>query len=227
MSFDLVESNGVDYDEWTDYRTAVTLNPYGSENGNTSSFLRISPKGCRIGDGWDCTAACLNTTTGPAMVWGNADKSSMFTLANCVVLPVIAALLAGAGGNLTSDGITMAEKYKIDANADLIGSPNTGWPVINNCINAYCGMGDPPTPGCKTVDNPDVFEYYTLFPNVSYWDDKYQDDEDGNYWWPINSTFNGTAFNSGLCHNLSALINPDIGGIGVSKDSLNGLSPKY
>ncbi|KAK4580047.1 hypothetical protein LTR86_000249 [Recurvomyces mirabilis] len=223
MAFDISESTGTyDYGEWQDFYSAVSLDPntYGSVN-TTNGYLRLSPSGCVVPgskpQAWDCNAACLNTTTGPELVWGNKDYNSMYTLQNCVVLPAIMALLAG--GNLTANGVKVAAKYGIVGNASLIQTPAQAWPVISGCIDAYCksgGEGGPPTPGCER-GNSDDYAKYVILPSETYYNGKGAWDAAGeDYWWPENFTFSGVdAFNSGLCHNLTAFINSDIGGIGM------------
>ncbi|KAK5113368.1 hypothetical protein LTR62_003468 [Meristemomyces frigidus] len=229
MAYDLVEQTpyltdyGFDNGRWMDFYSAVTLGPYSYDGRNTSGYLRLSDRGCKVPGSnpvaYDCQTACLNTTLGPALVWNNTDYDSMYTLSNCVMLPVIAALLASS--KLTPGGVGMAKKYGITPNADLIKTPAQAWPVISGCINAYCSSGSDgglPTPGCQAgSDNPDDYLQYTLLPNQSYYTNqgKY-DDNVGDYWWSENFTFSGIdSFNSGICHDLNAFINADIGGVGM------------
>ncbi|KAK3114975.1 hypothetical protein LTR53_006154 [Teratosphaeriaceae sp. CCFEE 6253] len=214
MVFDITErteAEGDDYpySQWYDIDTATGGYPSGDIGAN--GFLQLYDTGCMLGDGWNCTAACLDTTAGPAILW-NTSNYGMYTMQNCVVLPVIAALLAA--NNLTPGSVKLAAKYQIQANAGLVNDSMAGWPVINNCMNEYCDGNSESVPGCNTDQkfNDDIVKTFRFMQSKKTWDSYMNGDIGANQ---VNFTFNGTMFNSGICKNLNAVINGDIGGIGM------------
>lgn len=136
------------YGEWYDYSTAVQ---------DTTHWLAVYEQGCQVPGGWNCTKACLDPVAGPNMVWNSTN--STYTLHNCMVLPYIATLLAR--GNLSAEGVQKANKYGIVASATLEDPTADDWPVINNCIQAYCENDG--TPGCNP--NSQDANTTTFFPN--------------------------------------------------------------
>ncbi|KAK4963604.1 hypothetical protein LTR10_001233 [Elasticomyces elasticus] len=215
MSFDikeLSEANGDDqpFGDWFDFATATGGSPYNVYPPYYSpyGFLQLYDTGCRTGyTTWNCTAACLDTDVGPSMVW-NDSASGMYTLQNCVVLPVIAALLASS--SLTPAAVAIAERYEIAPDANLINGVNgTAWPVLSNCFNEYCEANGEGTPGCNSTDNPDVVPLIFTTNETQFMDG------DGHRYSTNFTIAKGAIPAMGLCHNLNAVINGDIGGIGM------------
>jgi hypothetical protein len=105
-------------------------------NRGRSTGLLLQETGCQVpSGGWNCTAACLDVTLGPQLVWGQQDTSTA-TLANCLQLPYIANLLAN---DAIEDAGDLAAKYNILPNNDssLIGTVQ-GYPVVWDCLEAFC-----------------------------------------------------------------------------------------
>ncbi|KAK5681793.1 hypothetical protein LTS10_006326 [Elasticomyces elasticus] len=215
MSFDIIErteAKGDDqpFGEWFDIATATGGSPYNAYGPyyGPYGFLQLYDTGCRTGyTTWNCTAACLDTDVGPSMVW-NDSASGMYTLQNCVVLPVIAALLASS--SLTPAAVAIAGRYEIAPDASLINGVNgTAWPVLSNCFNEYCEANGEGTPGCNSTDNPDVV------PLMFTTNETHFMDGDGRRYSTNFTIAKGAIPAMGLCHNLNAVINGDIGGIGM------------
>ncbi|KAK4540991.1 hypothetical protein LTR36_008360 [Oleoguttula mirabilis] len=202
MAFDIQELDDVPYYyPYYDYRSAVS-------DAVSSGYFQLYSLGCQVGGSSNCTAACLDTSIGANLVWnGTYDKYNTLTMANCMALPFIASLLAA--GNLSEHAVNLTQKYHIPSNANLVTNASAGWPVINNCIDSYCDSQDS-TPGCSKSD--DDLTQFVFLPNETYYDETYYDSGPS-----VNITFRlaGKTFNAGLCHELDAVINPDIGGIGM------------
>lgn len=77
------------------------------------------------------------------MVWNSPN--STYTLQNCMVLPILAAIYAA--GNLSNASRTLVEKYQIPKNASLTGTAS-GWPVINQCTQAFCELSGASAAAC-------------------------------------------------------------------------------
>lgn len=108
----------------------------GQPNPGSNTFM-LWEAGCRTGDSWNCTAACLDTELGPKLIWNTTN--SMYTLQNCIVYPFIALALAAGVLGQGSGTADLTEKYHIRANGDAaFWNTTDGWPVINQCFNAYC-----------------------------------------------------------------------------------------
>ncbi|TKA69406.1 hypothetical protein B0A55_07838 [Friedmanniomyces simplex] len=198
MAFDITERTDQPYGEWYDFATASGSEGYlGDDDDGAYGFLQLYDSGCKVGNGWNCTAACLDTEVGPNMVW-NTTGYGMYTMQNCVVFPFIAALLAAS--NLAPAAVELAQKYQIAPDASLVNNSSAAWPVINNCINQYCEGNSESTPGCGTspASNQDQVPEYLFTPNYTYW----SRGNGENY--TVNYTFAGSTINSGLCQNLNA-----------------------
>ncbi|KAK5693867.1 hypothetical protein LTR17_024953 [Elasticomyces elasticus] len=213
MSFDIEELTDTSersnqpFGPWFDIATATGGSPYNAYGPyyGPYGFLQLYDTGCRTGETtWNCTAACLDTDVGPDMVW-NSSALGMYTLQNCVVLPVIAALLASS--SLTSAAVALAQKYEIASDASLING--TAWPVLSNCFDQYCEANGDNTPGCNSTSNPDIVPlmFTTNYAHFM--------DGDGRRYSTNFTIAKGAIPAMGLCHNLNAVINGDIGGIGM------------
>lgn len=153
MAFHISERSfwDADYPYWYDFDTAVTYD---------QGYLNLYEPGCQVGENkWNCTAACLDTNVGPNQTW-NATNG-MFTLHNCVVLPVIASLLAS--GKIAKTSLNLTTKYNIVPSTNLTSRPNEAWPVIRNCISDYCAANSETVPGCKS--NPNSVTQLVWAPN--------------------------------------------------------------
>ncbi|KAK0279956.1 hypothetical protein LTR35_001005 [Friedmanniomyces endolithicus] len=188
MAYSIVERTDQPYGPWYDFATASGVYNWGYSDANDGAwgYLQLYDSGCKVGNGWNCTAACLDTELGPDLLWNTTNTG--YTLQNCIVLPFIAALLAAS--ELTPTAVKLAQKYQIAPDASLFNSSNASaisWPVINNCINQFCEGNGGSTPGCDTshAPNQDAMLWYTFTPNETY----YQDGDGQNY--TQNITFDG------------------------------------
>ncbi len=188
MAYSIVERTDQPYGPWYDFATASGVYNWGYSDANDGAwgYLQLYDSGCKVGNGWNCTAACLDTELGPNLLWNTTNTG--YTLQNCIVLPFIAALLAAS--DLTPTAVKLAQKYQIAPDASLFNSSNASaisWPVINNCINQFCEGNGGSTPGCDTshAPNQDAMLWYTFTPNETY----YQDGDGQNY--TQNITFDG------------------------------------
>ncbi|EMC97936.1 hypothetical protein BAUCODRAFT_146537 [Baudoinia panamericana UAMH 10762] len=211
---------------WYDFDSAVYT------AGSWYSYLQLFEPGCRVGNGWNCTAACLDTNIGPTLVWNSTSwTNSTYTLQNCIVYPVIASLLAS--NQLNARSVEIAKKYNIQPHANLWRNATAGWPgtrpIPRGSLRAHEALPEPllPTvtmsrmepktwkfcesneqlaPGCKNTNAAADVQSFVFTPSEGYAFNQ------SNGFYPINIT---TVIDTGLCNNLNAVINPDIGGIGM------------
>lgn len=148
----------------------------------SSGYLQLSDAGCLLDDDpiallRNCSAACLyNDRDIRNPVWGN--KWSPYTLQNCLVYPYVAWLLAMDSVTTTSSSLAIHE-YGIRPDRTI---DNGSWPVVNDCISAFCALQGLGEAGCKTTW-ADQWTYtgaglawnqsinnitMQLFPNASY-----------------------------------------------------------
>jgi hypothetical protein len=121
------------YGSYSDY-------PGSPHPGNNTLFLWES--GCRVGETWNCTLACLDLEAGPNMVWNSSE--AMFTLQNCLVYPILAT--AAAHDWLVQDTPGLLDKFEIPSRDILPTNTTTedlklstsAWPVINGCLQRVC-----------------------------------------------------------------------------------------
>jgi hypothetical protein len=99
--------------------------------------------GCKTGDGWDCSMACLGIEQGSDMVWNSKD--AMFTLQNCLLYPILSS--AETQSLLVQDPPGLLEKYGIHANildaglvtdAGLYVDATKYFPVLESCVLEFC-----------------------------------------------------------------------------------------
>ncbi|KAF2770495.1 hypothetical protein EJ03DRAFT_373617 [Teratosphaeria nubilosa] len=197
--------SAVNPDYALDYYSIYNDDSYtGVIDGAAQGTLQLNRHGCyqNLTKSWNCTAACLDPPEVTAPFW--ATISATYTLQNCMVFPVIAALLAG--GNLTQTAVNVARKLDIRPDANLYKKASAGWPVINNCINEFCAQaGNRETaPGCNETGS-------TPFVSVANGSEYNQ----GSTAQSQNFTLPANTINYKLCDRLKAYVNPDIGGIGV------------
>lgn len=169
MSWDIAESQ--DTEKWYDFDSAAG-DALGEISGKTSyGYLQLFSAGCKVEHGWNCTAACLDTSSGMQRVWNNTyDPHNIYTLANCIVLPFITNMLAT--GKLNKKSINLTHKHDIPSNADLVTNASAGWPVINNCINSFCETAhNTTTPGCA---KPGDIAKYVFYPSEDDYEALYQ-----------------------------------------------------
>ncbi|KAH9840418.1 hypothetical protein Tdes44962_MAKER07921 [Teratosphaeria destructans] len=202
---------------WYDFDSAVNpdyaLNYYSIYSddsyanvidGAAQGTLQLNTNGCyqNLTEAWNCVAACLDPPEVTTPFW--TTDYAMSTLQNCMVLPIIAALLAG--GNLTQTAVNVARKFHIRPDADLYKNATVGWPVINNCINEFCAHASnrETAPGCNETGS---------IPFV--WMTNASESVQGSTTQSQNFTLPANTINYKLCDRLKAYVNPDIGGIGV------------
>jgi hypothetical protein len=123
---------------------------------HNSDTVFLWESGCKIGDTWNCTTACLDPVKGSEMVWNSTD--AMFTLQNCLLYPILAS--AAAQSLLVQDPPGLLEKYGIDTNNTLeAGSaPNatTSFPVLESCVKEFCvDIAGRKEPSCLPWDYQD------------------------------------------------------------------------
>jgi hypothetical protein len=123
--------------------------------------------GCKIGDTWNCTMACLDPLQGSEMVWNSTD--SMFTLQNCLLYPILAS--AAAQSLLVQDPPGLLEKYGIDTNNTLdTGSAlnaTTYFPVLESCVQEFCvDIAGRTEPSCSPWD---YYQNSTTGPEYAPW----------------------------------------------------------
>lgn len=94
--------------------------------------LILWDNGCWTAQGRNCTAACLDLKVGPGLVWNSSESAA--TLHNCMVFPWIVALQSA--GRLTTYATNEASRFDIANVTELLQDDK--WPVINDCIEAYC-----------------------------------------------------------------------------------------
>lgn len=152
------------------------------------SELTLYESGCHVDDGWNCTAACLDPALGPALLWDGPE--AMYTLQNCMVLPLIAYLLAN--GSLSQRQASLASKYSIEA--DLTLWSREGWPVINGCMRAACEESSSGAEDCELSSS--------LWQPITY---------------PLGQPNAPQALrvNASLCDCLDTSLDSDIGGMGM------------
>lgn len=111
---------------------------FAGSPAHKSDTLFLWESGCKIGDTWNCTTACLDPAQGPDMVWNSTD--AMFTLQNCLLYPILAS--AAAQRLLVQDPPGLLEKYGIDINDNLSAesAPNgtAHFPVLESCVQDFC-----------------------------------------------------------------------------------------
>ena len=156
MAFDIIESTDLLYLGWFDYYNAFQV---GAGLFWQDHLLNLFNRGCLVGENeWNCTKACLDLEAGPKLLWNS--EWPMFTLANCISYPYIARMLAA--GNLTDEAVDLTEKYKIRSSKEI---PTVeSWPVITNCVDAFCEQSD--TPGCSPNSGYLLYDTYVQFASI-------------------------------------------------------------
>lgn len=115
-----------------------------------SRELLLYEAGCQTESGWNCTAACLDPSTGPKALW--ASPIFAYTLHNCMVFPWIVALLAS--DRLTIGALDVAAKYNIQNITNF--EVSNGWPIITSCTTAYCNAWNRNEESCTIRPNMTV-----------------------------------------------------------------------
>lgn len=98
--------------------------------------------GCHAHDGWDCPEICRHIETNPKAVWN--DTRGMFTLQNCLILPVLE--YSASQKWLFEESAGLLEKYGIGLNTSTSiesTEPHPGdWPAVGLCREAMCNQLD-------------------------------------------------------------------------------------
>lgn len=123
-------------------------------------------------------------------MWSAQNENATYTLQNCMVYPLI--LSALANGSLVQHPANLTDKYAIES-VNETHNITSGWTNIDNCIASYCnelGTGSEQNPAC----NASLATQEGFPPDLGIW--------------------------FLLCDDVVAPLNPDIGGVGVRKATL-------
>lgn len=172
-----------------------------NSEAESGTILYLYDQGCRTGPTtYNCTTAC----TDPEQVW--SAENWQYTLANCMVYPLIASAWGKgilhyndshydyATRNVTYNDTAAqtAAKYGILADADLDLSSPEPCSTINACLTAYCNATSNDGNNCSVGGTTG----YTAK-------------------WHVGDYRPALRFNTSLCEDLNASINQDLGGVGM------------
>lgn len=111
---------------------------FAGSPAHESDTVFLWESGCKIGDAWNCTAACVDSSQGLDMVWNTTN--AMFTLQNCLLYPILVS--ASTQSLLVQDPPGLLEKYGIDTNNTLVAGPASNatayFPVLESCVQEFC-----------------------------------------------------------------------------------------
>ena len=167
---------------------------YYSGSLNDWPFILLGT--CPVKDGRpNCTAACLD----PNFVFANSHNAH-----NCLVYPLISDLYTGE--QLSVDAEMRAVELRIEAYLLNSSSSNAILTTIQNCLWDYCKN----LKGCPNWISQQYGDgVYTSQP--------FADTHDINFLYYLRSDYWVPAYAnaSGICSQISAPANQDIGGVGV------------
>ena len=177
----------------------VVANPNYDFLEDSEHELSFYGHGCHSEDekSKNCTAACTNAT----LVFGSPD-----TFQNCILYPSIYYLVSN--NSLADGSLANANKFDI-GKANITSNIST---ILSKCFSSYCNV----TSSCVTtlIDGS-----FNLSDPESYFDSSESYfDNDAWYFTYLEGADNiNQAYLDTICGgNVSATLDPDIGGIGVA-----------